>query len=187
MKRFSSLAAVAGILGLVASGCHAPQTGSGGPLPPAETKPPSAHDHAAASPAKITVYVVNSKPTGDQDILIPREITPTHPAEPVRDAITALLKSPDSPIPSGTALRGVTVNKGLATVDFSRSPVNETGGESSQSTALNALSMTLGQFPEISAYQIKVQGQDVKTFGEFSTDGPIDVIRPGTALEAKRQ
>lgn len=185
MKRFFVLAAFTAALGVTVSGCHAPQTGSGNPPPSEAKKQTSVNGISLIAPAKITVYDVNFKPTGDQDMLTPREITPTHSKEPARDAVTALLQSPNSPIMPGTALRGMSVDGGVATVDFSRSPINETGGEDAQSLALKALALTLGQFPEINSYRIKVQGQEVKTFGEFTADGPMDVIRPGAALEAK--
>ena len=185
MKRYFVLAALAAALGVTASGCHAPQTSSGSPPPAgAKTRLP-ANGSSLAAPAKITVYDVNPKPTGDRDLLTPREIAPKHPGEPVRDAVTALLQSPDSPMMPGTSLRGISVDGGVATLDFSQSPINQTGGEDVQSLALKALAMTLGQFPEINQYQIKVRGEDLKSFGEFTADGPMDVIRPGTALEAK--
>ncbi len=115
---------------------------------------------------------------------MPREIAVKHPASPAKDAVTALLEARRSPLAPGVSLRGVSVDSGIATLDFSQSPIKN-GGEGDQSAGLNALAMTLGQFPEINSYQIKVQGQDMKTFGEFTADGPMDVIRPGTALEAK--
>ena len=138
-----------------------------------------------APPAKIVVYVLNPKATGDKDLLMPQEIPLQHPKEPARDAVNALLTAEHSPIAPGTSLRGISVDGGVATVDFSQSPVNETGGESGQSAAMNALALTLGQFPEISSYQVSVKGQPVKAFGEFTADGPMDVIRPDAEIAAK--
>lgn len=140
---------------------------------------PAPHD-------KAVVYVVNPKAIGDQDPLMPRSVALHHSPSPVRDSVNALLQSDGSPLPSGTALRGITIDNGLATLDFSRSPINETGGEAAQSVALNALARTLGQFPEIRQYQIEVKGQLVKSFGEEGTlDGPMEVIRPDAAQQAK--
>ena len=133
---------------------------------------------AIVAPRKeAVVYVVNPDATGDQDSLMPRTITLRHPDSPAREAVEALLTASGSPISPGTALRGITLDNGLATLDFSQSPVNETNGEGHQTDALTALARTLGQFPEIRQYQVQVKGQVVKTFGEFTTDGPIDVIR----------
>ena len=134
--------------------------------------------------AKVAIYVLNPKATTEEALLMPREVSVTHPESPAKDAVTALLEARRSPLAPGVSLRGISVNGGVATLDFSQSPVKH-GGEGAESASLNALAMTLGQFPEINQYQIKVQGQDVKTFGELTADGPMDVIRPGTTLEAK--
>ena len=116
---------------------------------------------------------------------MPREITLRHPEAPAKDAIEALLEARHSPLAAGVSLRGLSVDSTVATLDFSHSPIKE-GGEGAQSAGLNALAMTLGQFSAINQYQIKVQGADVKSFGEFTTDGPMDVIRPGAKPAAEK-
>ena len=188
MKRFFVFACASAALALLLSGCHdevntpdntPPQT----PSVPSAAAPQTASP-TAATPAKVVVYVLNPKAAGEETLLMPREITVQHPEEPAKDAVTALLEDERSPLASGVSLRGISVDSGVATLDFSQSPIKP-GGEGAQSAGLNALAMTLGQFPEINSYQIKVQGQDVKSFGEFAADGPMDVIRPGAALEAK--
>lgn len=163
---------------LAATGCHhdAPPTV---PIPPPMAARPAPRD-------KAVVYVVNPKATGDQDPLMPRTVALHHSQSPIRDALNALLQSADSPLPSGTALRGVTVDNGLATLDFSQSPINETGGEGRQGDALTALARTLGQFPEIRQYQIEVKGEAVQSLGEEGAPGgPMDVIRPDAVQQAK--
>jgi len=158
-------------LPLVLSGCHRPSSGP----PPSVSTPPAPRE-------KATVYVVNPKAKGSDDPLIPRTVKLVTPQTPVRAAVDALLAAPGSPMPKGVALRGVTLDNGVATLDFSESPIDETGGEGHQTDALSALGRTLGQFPEIKSYQIQVKGKPVTTFGEFTTDGPIPVTR---AAEAK--
>lgn len=117
---------------------------------------------------------------------MPRTVALHHSASPARDAVAALLQAKGSPFPAGTALRGITVDSGVATLDFSQSPVSETGGEGAQGDALAALARTLGQFPEIRQYQIQVKGEAVKSLGEQgSVDGPMDVIRPDGPTPAK--
>ena len=177
MNRFLVFAALAAALGVAASGCHDQENSPSGQAVPAPSAPGTSA--SIAPPAKLVVYVLNPKAIGDSDLLIAREIPVSHPESPARDALTGLLRSAHSPLAPGTSLRGVSVDSGLATVDFSQSPINETGGEDAQSAALNALAMTLGQFPEINTYQIEVKGRPVTTFGEFTTDGPMEVIRPG--------
>lgn len=132
------------------------------------------------------IYVVNPKATGDQDPLMPQTVALRDPQSPAREAVNALLHASHSPMPPEIALRGLTIDNGLATLDFSQSPVNETGGEGGQGDALTALSRTLGQFPEIRQFQIEVKGQIVKAFGEFTTDGPMDVVRPETVQQARK-
>ncbi len=176
------LPVIVGVAVLTAAGCHhntpPPVTPTVSPTPPVASQP--------ALRDKAVVYVVNPKATDDQDLLMPRTVSLHHSASPVRDAIQALLEAKGSPLPSGIALRGLTVDNGLATLDFSASPINETGGEGSQSPALNALARTLGQFPEIKQYQMEVKGQPVKSLGEEGTlDGPMDVIPPDTEQQAK--
>ena len=124
------------------------------------------------------IYVVNPKATGDADPLMARTVILRQPDSPARSTVKALLTDPNSPIPVGTSLRGISIDNGVATLDFSQSPVNETGGEGGQGNALTALGRTLGQFPEIQTFQIEVKGKLVKSFGEFTTDGPIEVTRP---------
>ena len=186
MKRFLAAAPLAAGLSLLASGCHNPASP---PNSPAAAPVPSAASPQAASPpaaplTKVAVYVLNPKATTEETLLMPREIVVKHPEAPAKDAVEALLTARHSPLAPGTSLRGMVVDSGLATLDFSQSPLKP-GGEGQQSAGLNALAMTLGQFPEINQYRIKVQGEDVQSFGEFTADGPMDVIRPGAALEAK--
>ena len=188
MKRFFAAASLAAAgLGLLASGCHNQSSPNSTPAA-SQTGPPTAGPQtvvpSATTPAKVVVYVLNPKATTEEAVLVPREIAIKHPASPVKDAVTALLEAKHSPLASGVSLRGIAVDGGIATLDFSQSPIKD-AGEGAQSAGLNALAMTLGQFPEISSYRIKVQGRDVKTFGEFTADDPMDVIRPGAALEAQ--
>ncbi len=189
MNRFFAAACLAAGLGLLASGCHGPAATRSSPAPAeSQTATPTAQPSAilpSTPPAKVVVYVLNPKATTEETLLMPREVAVKHPESPAKDAVDALLEERHSPLAPGVALRGISVDGGVAMLDFSRNPVNETGGEDAQSTALKAIALTLGQFPEISQYQIKVQGQTVQSFGEFTADGPMDVARPGTALEAK--
>ena len=168
-------------LGLALTGCHPPANGPSSPPSPDAAQPPSQQSSAApaAPPARVVVYVLNPKATGEDDLLVAHTVPLRHPQSPASDAVAALVQSPHSPILPGTALRGLSLDSGVATVDFSQSPVNETGGEGAQSAALNALAMTLGQFPAINTFQIHVKGRPDNTFGQFTTDGPIAVIRPG--------
>lgn len=167
-------------LALLLAGCHESNSPKD-EVPPAQTQTSPAVlplTEPAGAPAKVVVYVLNPKATTEEGVLMPHEITLRHPEAPAKDAIEALLEAKHSPLAPTVSLRGLSVDGGIATLDFSENPI-KTGGEGAQSAGLNALALTLGQFPAINQYQIKVQGTEVKSFGEFTTDGPMDVIRPG--------
>ena len=167
-------------LALLLAGCHESNSPKD-EVPPAQTQTSPAVlplIEPAGAPAKVVVYVLNPKATTEEGVLMPHEITLRHPEAPAKDAIEALLEAKHSPLAPTVSLRGLSVDGGIATLDFSENPI-KTGGEGAQSAGLNALALTLGQFPAINQYQIKVQGTEVKSFGEFTTDGPMDVIRPG--------
>ena len=157
-------------LALLAGGCHDPNA-------------PTVNEPETTAPKdQADVYVLNRNAKSDQDPLVAR-IVPLHKSQtPAKDAVEALLASPDCPLAKGTALRGITISSGVATVDFSQSPISETGGEGPQSDALASLSRTLGQFPDINQFLIEVQGKPMTSFGEQGTlTGPIDVVRAGAA------
>ena len=171
-----------GAAALVLTGCH-----QDGPTPsPASGTPPAPAASVSAPPDKAVVYVINPKATGNQDPLMPRTVALHHSASPARDAVKALLHDGGSLFPPRTALRGIAIEDGVATLDFSQSPISETGGEGGQGDALAALARTLGQFPEIHQYKIEVKGQPVKSLGEQGTvDGPMEVIRPDSPQQAQ--
>ena len=180
MKRLLAALCLPAAVGLLLSGCHDPNAPKNETPPVQSQTPPvvSPGTGPAAAPAKVVVYVLNPKATTEEGVLMPHEITLRHPEAPAKDAIEALLEAKHSPLAPTVSLRGLSVDGGIATLDFSENPI-KTGGEGAQSAGLNALALTLGQFPAINQYQIKVQGTEVKSFGEFTTDGPMDVIRPG--------
>lgn len=185
MKRFAAVCLAAGLV-IAVAGCHNSPSPSPSPAPP-QTAPTAATPLTTlpyVAPAKVAIYVLNPKATTEESVLIPHEVPVRHPQTPVTDAVQALLKAPHSPLAPGVSLRGLSVDNGSAILDFSASPIKE-GGEGAQSAGLNSLALTLGQFQQINTYQIKVQGEDAKSFGEFTADGPMEVTRPDAPLEAK--
>lgn len=135
------------------------------------------------APSKPVIYTV-SLGHGDDD-LAARPVANPSLENPVASTLNALLTAKNSPIPTGTTLRGVKIADGLASVDFSQMPIDVLHGETRQTRALTALQRTLGQFPNIDRVQILVNGAPVNNFGEFETSGPLDVIRPGDMQQAK--
>ena len=120
--------------------------------------------------------------TDADNYLVAKPVTFTDPQSPARETLEALLAAPNSPVPAGTKLNSLKIDDGLATLDFSRSPVDETHGEEKQTQSLEALQRTLGQFPNVSRIQITVNGRPA-SLGE-SGGGPMDVLRPGEKLRS---
>jgi spore germination protein GerM len=130
-------------------------------------------------PHQAIIYTVDlARGTDANNYLVPQTIPLSDARDPAREAIQALLAVPHSPLPRGTKLRSIKIANGMATVDFSRPPVDETRGEEAQAQALEALQYTLGQFPNVSSFQITVRGRALPAIGE-AAGGPMDVIRPG--------
>ena len=150
-----------------------PQTG--GNVPPATPIP-------TPVPRQAVIYTVDlTHGTDANNYLVPQTIPLTDAHDPAREAVRALIAVPDSPLPAGTKLMSIKIADGLATLDFSRSPVDETHGEEAQAQALESLQRTLGQFPNVSSLQITVRGRPLDAIGE-AAGGPMDVIRPSQNL-----
>ena len=80
----------------------------------------------------------------------------------MRQALTQLTTSQNSPLPPGTKLRDVNFDKetGLATVDFSSEfQSNFPGGDQREAQVLNAVLGTLGQFSDVQNVQFLVEGK----------------------------
>lgn len=184
MKKTS---AIVGLIGaaLILAGCHhhnppAAPTAAPAPSPTGQALPPSG---TQAAPRSGVIYTVDATHGTDADhYLVAKPITFTDPQRPAREALEALLAASQSPIPTGTKLIGIKIADGLATLNFSRSPVDELHGEEKQAQALEAIQRTLGQFQNISRIDIEENGQPTHNFGEFDTGGALDVIRPGEKL-----
>ncbi len=182
--------ATVGLLGVLAlTGCAThTQTAPSQPAPPVIAPPPTTGNVPPVTttpppaPRQAVIYTVDTTHGTDaNNYLVPQTIALTDTRAPAREALQALIASPESPLPRGTRLRSVHIRDGLATVDFSRSPVDEIGGEEAQAQALEALQRTLGQFPNVSSLQITVHGKPLPAIGE-AAGGPVDVIRPGDPL-----
>ena len=188
MKKTSAIACLLGAVTFLA-GCgdnNPPSTPPPGPTatptPPQTGQTTFPPPTPQASPHSGVVYIVDEKHGSDaNDYLVAKPITFVNSQSPAREAVQALLVAPQSPIPAGTQLNALKIADGLATLDFSQSPVDETHGEEKQSQALQALQRTLGQFPNVSRIQVDVNGKPA-SLGE-AAPGPMDVLRPGEKLQ----
>ena len=74
----------------------------------------------------------------------------------------------------GTKINGLTIDKGVATVDFSKELLDYGGGSAFESMMLNSLLATLTQFAEINSVQILVSGNKLDYLPEGSVvQGPL--------------
>jgi spore germination protein GerM len=183
------LALIAGGFALYFTRVHAPKhvtppvsisSPSTTPAPVANETPPARHD--------ATIYTVDEA-HGDENGLAPMKVALADPKSPARSALEALIDTSNSPIPEGTSLRGLKINAGVATVDFSSEfQKNFHGGDMQEAAAVNSVLMTLGQFHTIDRVQILVDGSPIDTLGgHFEISTPLDVIRPTSTRQAKNE
>lgn len=96
-------------------------------------------------------------------------------------ALKALLEGPaaDSgllnPFPVGTQLLEVRVNDGIAFVNFTEDVLKLQGNKSAESAMKKAVSLTLGEFPEISKIKLFVNGEVVENTDGVGANEYIDV------------
>lgn len=154
--------------------------------------PPSTTGGTSTTPLppreEATIYKVDEA-HGDENGLAPIKVQLADPKSPARSALEALIGTSESPLPSGTELRGVKIDKGTATVDFSPEfQKNFHGGDMQEAAAVNSVLMTLGQFHSIDRVQILVDGNAIDSLGgHFDISTPLDVIRPSSAQQAKNE
>lgn len=102
------------------------------------------------------------------------------PQVDLEEVMTELLKGPETDdlsrvIPEGTVLRGVTLEYGVAYVDFSEEILQaEVGGEA-EAVLVDSIVKTLIQLEEVDSVQILVEGKIVETIaGHISIDEPLN-------------
>jgi len=87
---------------------------------------------------------------------------------PVRDAVTAAIKQRPAAFPKGTTVESVTVQGGVATLDFSPEFSQLANmGDSTESAAQRQLRAALAKFPAIEKMHVTVKG---KPFDSQVTD-----------------
>ena len=130
-------------------------------------------------PTKKGVIYVVSATGGDDNNLVAHAVTWQPTQTPALASLNTLSHAADSPLPTGTEVRGVKIVDGLATVDFSREfQANFHGGDTQEAQTVNSVLLTLGQFPSIERVQILVEGKPIDALSQFQISDPLDVIRP---------
>jgi len=148
---------------------------------------PSAQASVPAPMLHGVIYTLSQTSHADDNGLVAHTIALTHPESPARDALNALASSPNTPLPPGTTLRGITIRDGLATADFSpQFKSNFPGGDTREAQVISAIRQTLGQFPEIQNVQILVNGKPIDTLGGMiDLTGPLPVIHAQESKTAR--
>ncbi len=102
------------------------------------------------------------------------------PQVDLEEVMSELLKGPETDdlsrvIPEGTVLRGITLEYGVAYVDFSEELLQaEVGGEA-EAVLVDSIVKTLTQLEEVDSVQILVEGEIVETIsGHISINEPLN-------------
>lgn len=190
-----AFAVVASGTSLFSLGCHHTEPPPGATVhgPPTAVNPPTDGSNLGADSTTVVkppkgggvIYTVSTK-GGDANDLAPERVNIAHSANPARDAVKELIRAHHSPIPSGTTLRGIKVEDGLATVDFSGAfQTNFHGSDTEEAQTINSVLLTLGQFPSISRVQILVEGKPIDALSQLSINEPLPVVRPSSTIAVR--
>jgi len=122
----------------------------------------------SGEPLKAAVYYVKIQ---NQEEYLVREI---HPLPETKDNLKAaaqelitgepLTKGAERIFPAGAKILGVTVENGLATVNFSREVLQASVGSEGEALGIQSMVNTLTEFPEVRAVSFQVEGKlDART------------------------
>lgn len=105
-----------------------------------------------------------------QNFYLEREVHETETTDSVAKRALELLINADikdkdaiRPLPENTKVLGISINDGVATVDFSKDVKDFNTGASLESTSLQAIANTLTEFNTIDEVKILVEGEEVET------------------------
>ncbi len=102
------------------------------------------------------------------------------PQVDLEEVMAELLKGPETDdlsrvIPEGTVLRGITLEYGVAYVDFSEELLQAQVGSEAEAILVGSIVKTLTQLEEVDSVQILVEGEIVETIaGHISIDKPLN-------------
>ncbi|TEB11844.1 Gmad2 immunoglobulin-like domain-containing protein [Pelotomaculum propionicicum] len=126
---------------------------------------PSQENAAAPEEQKLNVAVYYVKMT-EKDAYLVREVHQVPPTKEVaRAALEELINAnPVSPgaarvLPAATKIKGININDGLATVDFSQEVLRANTGASGEALGIQSIVNTLTEFPEIKKVSFMVEGK----------------------------
>lgn len=163
----ASLAVVGGILGFVVAGCGSEKAVSLGPAG-GKTGTTAATESTGSVPTSVSLEVWFLD--GEQLVRQTRSLESTRLVATA--AMKALLAGPSpaelasglaTSVPAGTKLLGISIKKGVATVDLT-SQYQSGGGSLSMKARLAQVVYTLTQFPTVRAVLFHLDGEPVNVF-----------------------
>jgi spore germination protein GerM len=154
------------------------------PRPPSvATYHPTTVHPVGKSSATVTaqLYFRRFTDSGERLVAVRRVLPGEAPAQAaVRELLSGEVPfGCERPLPPGTRLLGVRVEKGVATADFSRElQRNFQGGSDSEAVVIYAIVNTLNSLPTVERTQILVEGKALDTLG-----GHLEIGEPLAADE----
>lgn len=147
------------------------------PTQPKETPPAKKDDSAHA----VNVKVYYPDDSGMKLVEVERKIIIDDSTDKYTAAVETLLEEPAEEnltkiFPNNAAIRGVTVENGLAVVDFDGAFVkNFVGGSTGEEFLIGSVVDTLTNFPEVKQVRFLVDGQEIETLsGHMDLSTPLE-------------
>ncbi len=161
------LLVLAMLIGLMVAGC-----GQAAPeLEEPELEEPENNEAAPepGDPIMLDIYFMEITDTSFELGKETRELgTFGGPQVDLEEVMVELLKGPETDdlsrvIPEGTALRGITLEYGVAYADFSEELLQADVGSEAEAVLVDSIVKTLTQLEEVDSVQILVEGEIVET------------------------
>lgn len=130
--------------------------------------------------SKVVVYY-NKKGSGMYSYFVPVTKLTSGYENSVEAALNALLAGPtdgsslSNPFPEGTELLGVQVKDGIAYIDFSKEILVKQGDKAAENAMIKAVTLTIGEFPQITKAKIFVDGKVIEDTDGIGADEYVDV------------
>ena len=147
------------------------------PVKPVEKSPNK--DEKTEQAINVKIYFPDD--SGMRLVEVEREILVDDSTDKYTAAVGALMEDPDEDnltriFPKNAAIRSVTVNGGLATVDFDgRILKNFVGGSTGEEFLIGSIVDTLTNFPEVKRVKFLVDGKEVETLsGHMDLSVPLE-------------
>lgn len=118
-------------------------------------------------------------------LIVPTAAAAVPPTAQAQTAVQSLLQSPNHPLPVGTRLLGLSVQDGVAVVNFNKAFTNNfQGGDSQAADTVNTVLRVLGRVPNINKVQFLENGQAPDSMGGLIVlSSPLVVIPPQEGVQ----